>query len=111
MKPYQITFAIIMFLALCIKGCKIYAEHKRIPVAPGMVWDGVYSIIRINHPPRYENFDRLHPIYEETVRYRMKNTVIKVTEDSITYECMDFGDATIDTITGPYEETSKMFKR
>ena len=44
------------------------------------------------------------------MRYRMKNTVLKVTKDSIIYECMDFGDSTIDTIAGPYEETSKMFK-
>ena len=110
MKPYQITFAIIMLIALGVKGYKMYAEHKRIPVKPGMVWDGYYNIIRVNHPPRYEGYDRIHPIYEESMNYRMKNTVLKVTRDSITYERMDFGDSTIDTVTGPYEETSKMFK-
>ena len=110
MKPYQITFAIIMFLALSVKGYKMFKEHKRRPVKPGMVWDGTYNIIRVNHPPRYTDNDYLHPIYEENVVYKMKNTVLKVTEDSITYECMDFGDNTIDTITGPYEETSKMFR-
>ena len=44
------------------------------------------------------------------MNYRMKNTVLKVTRDSITYERMDFGDSTIDTIVGPYDETSKMFR-
>lgn len=110
MKPYQITFAIIMLLALSIKGYKMYAEHKRIPVKPGMVWEGYYNIIKVNNPPRYENYDRTHPIYEENQICRLKNTVLKVTQDSITYERMDFGDASIDTITGPYEETSKMFR-
>ena len=110
MKPYQITFAIIMLLALGIKGYKMYTEHKRIPVKPGMVWDGYYNIIKLNHPPRYEGYDRTHPIYEENQTCRMKNTVLKVTKDSITYECMDFGDSTIDTISGSYEEISKMFK-
>ncbi len=56
MKPYQITFAVIMLIALGIKGYKMYAEHKRIPIKPGMVWDGYYNIIRVNHPPRYEGF-------------------------------------------------------
>ena len=110
MKPYQITFAIIMLLALSIKGYKMYAEHKRIPVKPGMVWEGYYSIIKINKPPRYEEHDYIHPIYEENQICKLKNTVLKVTQDSITYERMDFGEACIDTITGPYEETSKMFR-
>lgn len=110
MKPYQIAFAVIMLLALSVKGYKVYSEHKRIPVKQGMVWEGYYSIIKVNHPPRYEGHDRLHPIYEENQICKMKNIVLKVTQDSITYECLDFGDFTIDTITGPYEETSKMFR-
>jgi hypothetical protein len=110
MKPYQIAFAIIMLLALSIKGYKMYAEHKRIPVESGMVWEGYYNIIKINHPPRYGEHDYVHPIYEENQICKLKNTVLKVTQDSITYERIDFGDNTIDTITGPYNETSKMFK-
>jgi len=110
MKPYQITFAIIILLALSIKGYKMYAERKRIPVKPGMVWEGYYNIIKINKPPRIEDNDYLHPIYEENQTCKLKNTVLKVTQDSITYERMDFGDYSIDTITGPYNETSKMFR-